>query len=220
MIERKRNVKSSFFFFFLVSSLFADYNYSISNISDKIEKKMISGNSHKKNCPIPLTMLRYLTLEYIDFSGNIKLGELIVHKDVSFEIVKIFKTLYETKYPIYKMELVSNYKGNDFNSIEANNTSAYNCRNVEGTNTWSRHAYGKAIDINPIQNPYISKKGNISHKKSFKYKTRIHKNLNNPKDKAMILKNDIVTKMFKKYNWNWGGDWSTIKDYQHFDKRK
>ncbi len=181
---------------------------------------MITGNSHKKGCPVELKDLRYLNLNYIDFEDNTKVGELIVHKDVSIEMVDIFKNLYEIKYPIYKMELVSNYGGNDFSSIEANNTSAYNCRNIEGTKKWSRHAYGKAIDINPIQNPYVSKLGHISHEKSLKYINRVHKDLNNPNDKAIILKNDNVTKMFKKYNWNWGGNWHNINDYQHFDKRK
>lgn len=213
-------MKSSFFILFLVSFLFGDYNYSISNISHKIEKKMLEGNSHKKSCPTSLKDLRYLTLSYIDFNGNTKIGELIVHKDVSLEVVNIFKTLYETSYPIERMELVSNYKGDDFNSIEANNTSAYNCRNIEGTNRWSRHAYGKAIDINPIQNPYVSKKGKISHTASLKYKVREQKDLNNLGQEALILKDGIVVNMFKKYGWIWGGDWKTIKDYQHFDKRK
>lgn len=181
---------------------------------------MIKGNSYKKDCPVSLKDLRYINLTYLDFEGNRKVGELIVHKNVSKEMVDIFKTMYESKYPIYKMELVSNFNGNDFNSIEANNTSAYNCRNIAGTKKYSRHAYGKAIDINPIQNPYVSKKGQISHKKSLNYKTRKHKDLNNPDDKAMILYNDIVIEVFKKYNWIWGGDWYTIKDYQHFDKRK
>jgi len=213
-------MKSSFCILFLVSLLFGDYNYSISNISHEIEKKMLEGASHKKNCPVALNKLRYLTLEYIDFNGNTKIGELIVHKDVSLEIVDIFKTLYETSYPIERMELVSNYKGDDFNSIEVNNTSAYNCRKIEGTNRWSRHAYGKAIDINPIQNPYVSKKGKISHTASLKYKIREQKDLNNLGQEAMILKDGIVVNMFKKYGWIWGGDWKTIKDYQHFDKRE
>ena len=213
-------IKNLGIIFLFTVTLFADYNYSISDINENIEKSMIVGNSHKKNCPIELKDLRYINLNYIDFKGNTKVGELIVHKDVSKEIVEIFKKLYEIKYPIYKMELISNYNGNDYNSIEANNTSAYNCRNIEGTYKWSRHAFGKAIDINPIQNPYISKKGNISHKESLIFEKRIHTNLSNSNDKAMILKDDIVVKMFKKYGWVWGGDWKTIKDYQHFDKRK
>lgn len=206
--------------FLLVTVSFSDYYYKVSNISEEVKDRMIRGNSYKQDCPISLKDLRYLNLTYLDFQGNKKVGELIVHTMVSKEIVDIFKTLYESKYPIYKMELVSNFNGNDFNSIEANNTSAYNCRNIEGTKKYSRHAYGKAIDINPIQNPYISKKGQIYHKESLKYQIRVHKDLNISNDKAMILDTDIVIKMFKKYNWIWGGYWNSIKDYQHFEKRK
>lgn len=202
------------------SLLFAEYNYSILKITPEIEKRMIAGNSHKKSCPILLDDLRYLNLEYLDFAGNSKIGEMIVHKSVAKEVVDIFKTLYETKYPIEKMQLISDYKADDWQSIEANNTSAYNCRLIEGTKRWSRHAFGKAIDINPIQNPYISKKGKISHKDSLKHRNRKHMDLTNPKDKAMILKDDIIVKKFKSYGWIWGGEWITIKDYQHFDKRK
>ncbi len=213
-------MKTSIVFLSLVSSLFAEYNYTISQITPEIKNRMYEGNSHKDNCPVVLKDLRYLNLEYLNFKGETKVGELIVHKSVATEIVDIFKTLFETKYPIERIELVSNYNGNDWNSIEVNNTSAYNCRFVEGTKRWSRHAYGKAIDINPIQNPFISKKGKISHKASFLHTKREHKDLNSPKDKARILKSDIIVKTFKNYGWIWGGDWITIKDYQHFDKRK
>lgn len=82
---------------------------------------------------------------------------------------------------------------------------------------WSNHAYGKAIDINPIENPYISKKGHISHKASSKYRKRVHKASRGLSDKAMLLKKDKATKIFEKYGWKWGGDWRYIKDYQHFE---
>ena len=109
------------------------------------------------------------------------------------------------------MKLISDYKGSDFNSIEADNTSAFNCRAITGNaKKWSNHAYGIAIDINPIENPYISKSGRIAHKKSYKYRER--KSL-----KGVILKDDNVERLFKKYGWKWGGDWITIKDYQHFE---
>ena len=82
---------------------------------------------------------------------------------------------------------------------------------------WSKHSYGKAIDINPIENPYISRKGYISHKASLTYRKRVHKKSTSA-DKALLLKNDKATKIFKKYGWIWGGDWSGVKDYQHFSK--
>ncbi len=204
-------------FVFSFTVLFADYSYSISKITPEVKKRMIKGNSWRKGCPVGLNDLRYLSMSYLDFNGQSKEGELIVHKDVSVEVIKIFKALYEIGYPIKKMRLVSDYKANDWQSIEADNTSAFNCRNATGSKKWSKHSYGKAIDINPIENPYISRSGRISHKESLQYKKRIHKKSTSA-DKAVLLKNDKATKIFKKYGWKWGGDWSGVKDYQHFSK--
>ena len=145
------------------------------------------------------------------------MGEIIVHKDVAQEVKAIFAELYEIEYPIRKMRLVSEYKGSDWQSIESDNTSAFNCRKATGSKNWSKHSYGKAIDINPIENPYISRSGRISHKASQQYRKRTHKK-NTAADKAVLLKNDKATKVFKKYGWIWGGDWSGVKDYQHFSK--
>jgi poly-gamma-glutamate synthesis protein (capsule biosynthesis protein) len=207
------------------STLSANQNYTnpfnTLSINKEIKKRMIEGNSFKKGCPVALKDLRYLSIKHLGYDGKDKIGELIVHKDISSNVLKIFDELYKIKYPIYKMELVSKYKGDDWVSIEANNTSAFNCRPITGTkNKWSKHAYGKAIDINPIENPYISKKGTISHKDSLKYRVRKHKT-NTLQDKAILLKEDKAVKIFEKYGWKWGGDWYTIKDYQHFEyKRK
>ena len=204
----------------LTTSLFAQFNSNVSKITPEIKKRMIKGDSWRKGCPVSLNNLRYIQLTYWNFDGEVSMGEMIVHKDVATEVRYIFEELYKINYPIYKMELVSNYQGNDWQSIEADNTSAFNCRPVTGsTKQWSKHSYGKAIDINPIENPYVSRKGHIAHKASWKYKKRVHKNLNDPADRAVLLKNDKSTKIFKSYGWKWGGDWNTIKDYQHFVKK-
>jgi hypothetical protein len=176
------------------------------------------GVSYKKGCPVHWNDLRYLRLKHINFSGKTIYGEMIVHKDVATEVVDTFSELYAIGYPIRKMRLVSNYSGNDWRSIEADNTSAFNCRNATGSKKWSKHSYGKAIDINPIENPYISRNGHISHKASQKYRTRMHQKNIHPDNWALLLKNDQATKIFKKYGWKWGGDWSGVKDYQHFSK--
>jgi len=194
--------------------------FKISPITKDIKKRMIDGNSFKNGCPVPLSDLRYLNIKHLGFDGKDKIGELIVHKNVASNVVKIFDELYDISYPIYKMKLVSNYKANDWQSIEDNNTSAFNCRPITGKkNKWSKHAYGRAIDINPIENPYISRKGKISHKESLKYRKRAHLNTS-LKDKALLLKKDKAVKIFEKYGWKWGGDWITIKDYQHFEYKK
>ncbi len=186
-------------------------------LSNNIKHIMKKGGSWKKGCPVPLKDLRYLRLKYLDFKGQTREGEMIVHKTVTSEVVNIFNELYTINYPIHKMKLVSTYKANDWQSIESDNTSAFNCRNATGSQKWSKHSYGKAIDINPIENPYIARNGRISHKVSLKYRKRVHRS-NSSADKAVLLKNDKATKIFKKYGWKWGGDWSGVKDYQHFSK--
>lgn len=201
----------------LTTSLFAQFNAQISEISPNIKERMISGNSWRQGCPVSLANLRYLQMAYLDFNGQTQIGEMIVHKSIANRTVHIFEELYTMNYAIHKMKLVSDYGGNDWQSIESDNTSAFNCRPVSGKKrNWSKHAYGKAIDINPIANPYISKTGHISHRASYKNRTRRHLNINNLADRALLLPSDPATKAFKRYGWSWGGDWKSMKDYQHF----
>jgi len=201
------------------SLLLAQFNYNILDITPEVKERMVKADSWRQSCPVPLIDLRYINLNHLNFEGETVSGEIIVHKDVADDVVNIFSELYEMHYPIKQMHLVSDFNADDWESIEAGNTSAFNCRPVTGNKKkWSKHAYGRAIDINPIENPYVSKTGHISHKASLKYKRRVHK-VNTPADKALLLKNDKATKIFKKYGWKWGGDWHTIKDYQHFVKK-
>ncbi len=197
--------------------LLADYNASISPITPEIKQRIIKGKSWRKGCPVLIKNLRYLQLAYKDFNDHTKVGEIIVHKDVASEVKQIFAELYAIGYPIRKMKLVSDYKGSDWQSIEADNTSAFNCRKATGSKNWSKHSYGKAIDLNSIENPYISRSGHISHKASQQYRKRIHQK-HTAADKAVLLKHDRAVHIFKKYGWKWGGDWSGVKDYQHFSK--
>lgn len=203
---------------FLGTVLFADYHYSINKITPEVKKRMLKGNSWRKGCPVTLDDLRYIHVSYHDFNGKTRIGELVMHKDVSGDIVEIFRELYASGYPVKGMRLVSDFRGSDFQSIEADNTSAFNCRPATGSKKWSKHAYGRAIDINPIENPYISGNGHISHKASLKYRKRVHRNLSDSGDRAVLLKNDKATRIFKKHGWKWGGDWPLTKDYQHFLK--
>jgi len=203
----------------LSTSIFAQFKYNIIEINADTKARMIQGNSWRKSCPVPLTDLRYIQINHWDFNDKIITGEVIVHKDRAEDFVEVFTALFKIHYPIRQMHLISDYGGDDWKSIEADNTSVFNCRSVIGKKKrWSQHAYGKAIDINPIENPYISKKGKISHKASLKYKKRLHKVKSNP-DKAILLKEDNATKIFQQHGWKWGGDWHTIKDYQHFVKK-
>ncbi len=201
----------------LTSTILAEYRSSISPITPAIKNRMIKGHSWREGCPVPLKDLRYLRIKHINFNGEEKMGEIIVYKEVSVEVTEIFEALYKIGYPIKKMRLVSDYQGSDWESIESDNTSAFNCRAATGSKKWSKHSYGKAIDINPIENPYISRKGYISHKASAPYRNRAHQKTTYA-DKAVLLKGDKAVLIFKHYGWQWGGDWSGVKDYQHFSK--
>lgn len=196
---------------------FGAFESRIFKITPQIKQRMIQGNSWKKGCPVPLHDLRYLRMKYIDFNGEDKIGEMIVHKEVSVEVTKIFEALYNERYPINQMRLVSDYQGSDWQSIEADNTSAFNCRNATGSKKFSKHSYGKAIDINPIENPYIFRSGKSSHKASKPYLNRKRTN-DSVTQSAMLLPLDNAVKLFKNYGWEWGGDWKGVKDYQHFSK--
>lgn len=184
--------------------------FSLNTLSkENIEK--VSGVSWKPEAPVKLENLRLLEITYWGFDGEEHVGELIVHKIIADEVVEIFKELYEAKFPIEKIRLIDEYNANDNLSMEDNNTSAMCFRVVEGTDKLSKHSYGIAIDINPVQNPYV--RGNkVSPEKGKEYLNR--ENVR----KGMIVKNDICYKAFKSRGWIWGGDWRTIKDYQHFQK--
>lgn len=200
-----------------LTPILAEFQGAIYPIDTHIQSRMMHGNSWQAGCPVAIDDLRYLQMTYIDFDGVEQMGELIVHQTVANEMVAIFGELYSIGYPIRQMRLVSDFNGNDWQSIEADNTSAFNCRQATGSKKWSRHAYGKAVDINPLENPYISRKGYISHKASLPYRKRVHRN-SSAADRAILLREDLATQIFKRYGYFWGGDWRTIKDYQHFEK--
>ena len=109
----------------------------------------------RRGCPVPRWKLRYVTVTYVDFKGAARQGELVVHKAVAADLVGAFEAMYDARFRIKRMRLVDDYEGSDAASMAANNTSAFNCRRVARTTRWSEHAYGKAIDINPVRNPYV-----------------------------------------------------------------
>ncbi len=189
----------------------------ISTLNDK-DMRAMNGVSMHNGCPVSSDELRNVSVKYHDFNGDTFDGTLVVHRDIAHDVEMIFKELYEIHYPIARISPIEKYKGSDFNSIEADNTSAFNCRKATGETKYSKHAYGKAIDINPIENPYIFRSGNVSHKASNIYKNRNISSQISVNEKAMLLPNSKAVEIFKRHGWRWGGDWN-VKDYQHFDKQ-
>jgi len=169
----------------------------------------MTGVSWRRGCPVPLRDLRLLRLRYVRFDGTIADGRLIVHRDVARDIVSVFRGLYAARFPIRRMVLIDAYGASDFRSIEADNTSAFNCRFVDGTTRWSEHAYGRALDINPIENPYVSG-GRTSHPASVPYLDRSRRR------SGMAIEGNVLVRAFDTVGWGWGGRWASVKDYQHF----
>ena len=176
---------------------------------DGAQAKRMTGMSWRPGCPVGLRELRLLRLSHWDFGGRARTGRLIVHRDVARELVQVFRDLYAARFPIRRMVPVDAYGGSDFRSIEADNTSAFNCRFVEGTTRWSNHATGTAIDLNPIENPYVSG-GRTSHRASRPYVDRSRRR------PGMAYEDSSVVRAFDRIGWGWGGRWTSVKDYQHF----
>jgi hypothetical protein len=179
---------------------------------DKELEQRISGGSWKEGSPVSMNELSYVKVAYWGFDDRGHMGELIVNKAVAQDVADIFEELYENKFPIEKIRLIDEYDADDTKSMENNNTSAFNYREVEGKpGKLSKHSYGLAVDINPVQNPYIYK-NEISPEAGEAYINR------ETIKKGMITKADICYKAFTSRGWIWGGDWKYEKDYQHFQK--
>lgn len=159
--------------------------------------------------------LAYLEIPYVDFSGRLQTGEMIVAKDVAEDVLTVFETLAEAKFPIQRMQLAHRFDGNDTQSMNANNTSAFNCRRVTGGRRLSQHAYGRAIDINPVQNPYV-RRGRTQPRAGRAYDSPAERALRNRL--GVIRSNEVVTRAFASIGWKWGGNWRSLKDYQHFSR--
>jgi poly-gamma-glutamate synthesis protein (capsule biosynthesis protein) len=151
---------------------------------------------------------------YLAFDGQRRIGELVVHQAFARPVTQVFERLYEARWPIARMRLVDAYRGYDDRSMAANNTSGYNCRTVAGTHRWSAHAYGAAIDINPVQNPYVTATSTAPAAGARFAALDRSRGAHMPR--GAICAGDVVVRAFARIGWEWGGDWSTAKDYQHF----
>ncbi|MDH2425717.1 M15 family metallopeptidase [Sphaerisporangium sp. TRM90804] len=170
------------------------------------------GESWRPGCPVPTEDLRKVTMTYWGFDERAHTGELVVHRAVTDDVTAVFRRLYDWRFPITRMRTIDVYKGSDFDSIEADNTSAFNCRRTTGASSWSKHAYGRAIDLNPRENPWVEPDGSVAHRNARAFAKRP---LREP---GVVNPGDRVVSLFEKYGWEWGGYFSGAKDYQHFSK--
>jgi len=173
-------------------------------------RDVMTGSSWRPGCPVGLHDLRLIRLTYWGFDGKPHPGKLVVHRWYARDLARVFGKLYRARFPIRKMRLIDRYGADDMRSMKADNTSAFNCRYRDGVCcVWSMHAYGKAIDIDPVENPYVGSWG-VSPPNGADYVDR------SVKRKGMLFAKDRVWWAFHAIGWSWGGTWTHSKDYQHF----
>jgi hypothetical protein len=180
----------------------------IAQFSGRIEKVRWSElrHSYREGCPVGPSHLRTVHVSYWDFAGKRRLGAVVVARKHAPAIREVFRKLWDARFPIRRLEPVSRYRGSDDASMAADNTSAFNCRFVGGTSRWSMHALGEAIDVNPVENPYV-RGSTVSPPagRAFLDRSRYRK--------GMAVRNGVLVRAFAAAGWKWGAGFG---DYQHF----
>ena len=171
----------------------------------------ITGVTFHDNTPFDYDFLTYLTVTHINFDGEYTIGHLIVAAEIGEEVLDIFREIFEGRFPIHSIRLIDYFDASDYLSMAANNSHAFNFRYIAGTNIISRHGFGRAIDINPIQNPYI-RGDTIWPAAGEEYLDRSYVR------PGMIIPGDVVYTAFTSRGWTWGGHWTNPIDYHHFER--
>jgi len=167
--------------------------------------------SWHRGCPVAPAQLRRLRLAYWGFDGRAHTGELVVNARAVGDLVRVFSRLYSARFPIRRMRPIDAYRGSDERSLAADNTAAFNCRYAVGSGPkrWSAHAYGLAIDVDPVENPYLE--GGRVHPRS----GRAYLNRERVR-RGMAVRGGVLVRAFADVGWAWGGRWTGSPDYQHF----
>lgn len=190
--------------------------FSVSKISDSVFERM-RGRSYKEGCRVAREDLRYLLCLHKDAQGRSIVGEMVVNRAIANDVLEILRKLYDAHYPIERMRLIDDYGADDQRSMAANNSSAFNYRITTGSTKLSAHARGLAVDINPLYNPCrrtVGGKVVVEPRQGRKYLQR------EAKFPYKIVKGDLCYRLFTARGFVWGGNWRTVKDYQHFEIRK
>ena len=183
------------------------FTHSVAGIDPALAARMTPA-SWRPGCPVSLAELRLVTLSHMDFRGAERTGQLVVHRNAVDVTVAMFRAMWEEGFPIHSMRLIDEFGGSDAASMEANNTSAFNCRTVAGTTRFSEHAWGTAIDVNPVQNPYVSSAG-VEPAAGAPYVDRSNVRA------GMLVEGGAAINVVDFVGWGWGGRWRSVKDYQH-----
>jgi D-alanyl-D-alanine carboxypeptidase len=196
------------------SSLPARFLGKVSPLPASLAAEM-RGTTWQPGCPVALSDLRLLTLRYWGFDGQVQQGPMVVNQGVASQVVSVFRRLFQARFPIQQLHLAVQYRPDQDDPNDTRNyTDGFNCRPVVTArgplSSWSQHAFGLAIDINPIQNPYVASDGYVRNNHARPYRDR---SLRRP---GMIHSGDVVVRAFAAVGWGWGGSWKGAKDYMHF----
>jgi D-alanyl-D-alanine carboxypeptidase len=167
--------------------------------------------SYHRGCPVAPVDLRLVHVSFRGFDGRDHVGALVVHRRVARDVITVFRKLYVASFPIRRITPVSVYRGSDDASMAADNSSAFNCRRAVGSTTgsWSQHAYGTAIDVNPVENPYVlSGRALPPAGRRYLNRSRVRP--------GMAVPGGVLVRAFESVGWKWGGRWTGSPDYQHF----
>jgi hypothetical protein len=182
------------------------FHARVAPIDESVRLRM--GETWQPGCPVGLDDLRYVTVSFWGFDGGHHTGELVVHADVADDVVWVFEQLHAERFPIEEMRLITTADLEAPATGDGNNTASFVCRTVRGGSSWSEHARGLAVDINPFHNPYV--RGDVVLPELAS--TYLDRSWHRP---GMIQPGDVVTEAFAAIGWRWGGEWSS-PDYMHF----
>lgn len=173
--------------------------------------RVIARSTWAPGCPVASTDLAWVRLAFWGFDARRHTGELLVHRDVADDVVSVFGTLYRQRFPQEQVVIVADYDPDAPPTGDGNATGAFVCRPTTGASFYSQHAYGLAIDVNTFQNPYV--KGSVVLPElASSYLSR------SPGRPGMVVPAGPVVAAFARIGWEWGGDWSSLRDYQHFSR--
>jgi hypothetical protein len=176
---------------------------------DAIPPDVLARSSWVPECPVALEELSYLTMSHFGFDQRFHTGEMIVNAAVAEQVVEIFRRLHESRFPIEQMRVITKEEIDAHPTGDWNDTTSFVCRPAVGSTSWSQHAYGTGIDINPFHNPYV--KGDlVLPELASAYVDRDDVRV------GMIVPGDVATESFAEIGWGWGGHWSSLKDWMHF----
>lgn len=185
----------------------------VSPLPAALEREM-RGTTWKPGCPVPLRDLALLRFGYVGFDGTVKRGPMVVNEAVADDVLEVFRTLFRAGFPIRHVALAREFHPNADPDSRASVTASFNCRPIVTPagpgDRFSMHAYGLAVDVNPLQNPYVADDGFTRNRFARPYRDR-SKDL-----PGMIHEGDIVVRAFAEIGWEWGGRWSGGRDYMHF----